>query len=255
MSDRLTMERIFERVRNMELQRNIHISLKKRYVYVAVPKAANSTIKWLLQTAELRQTTFEVTDIHDRLASPLIAPFQLPRRQFLSIMEGARYTLFTCVRDPFSRVLSCYLDRIQATRSVPRRQIASVLEQDPDIDISFPDFVRGIEMMDPNDMNEHFRPQSILTMSDIIDYDHVIRFESLSTDLPPVLSELYGSKPESFAVNENKSPAATSAAEKLAQFYDEDTAEAVRRIFAVDFETFGYSTALVLDVPKPVEAG
>ena len=229
-------------LKHMELQRNIHISLRNRFVYFAVPKAANSTIKWLLQRGELADVAYKVRDIHDRQMSPLIAPYQLPDDEFLRILRDPSFTVFTCVRNPYSRLLSCFLDRIQAKESVPRREVADVLGQDVADEIEFADFIEAITRMRPADMNEHYRPQSLLTCIDWVEYDHVLRFEELTDSLRKLLDELYAGVQVKLPVERNRSPRSTGASGRVDEYMTDDLAERIRDVFAADFQNFGYAT-------------
>ena len=82
------------------------VSFSNRYrcLYVAIPKNASSSIAaWLYQLDGL--------DYHpDRLVHSLgLAPEAIHQR-----FPG--HFLFTCVRNPFTRIVSCYLDKFVFTQ-------------------------------------------------------------------------------------------------------------------------------------------
>ncbi|MBD0335929.1 MAG: sulfotransferase family 2 domain-containing protein [Cyanobacteria bacterium Co-bin13] len=98
---------------------SIHISLKHRYLYVDTPKVGCSTIKLTLQRLELEDEQFardDFEDIHLRKFSPLLMPIQVgPLDAFLSRSDIFK---FCFVRNPYTRVLSCYLDKIAAPHPI-----------------------------------------------------------------------------------------------------------------------------------------
>lgn len=106
--------KIYESKSRHELELGLHISLKFSYVFVQVSKAASSTIKYYLQTKEFEGTRFSVQDVNNNYLSPLLSPFQLRDDQLYQILQSNQIRRVTFVRNPFSRLLSCYLDRIVA---------------------------------------------------------------------------------------------------------------------------------------------
>lgn len=92
-----------------ELDTGTHRSLKNDYVYFQISKSASSTVKYYLQALEVRGTKREVVDASNRYLSPHIWLSQLKEGHFLErlILPGVRKVTF--VRNPFSRLLSCYL--------------------------------------------------------------------------------------------------------------------------------------------------
>ena len=95
-----------------EIDLDTHISLKHHYVYMMVGKAASSTVTYHLQCVEYRGTRYKPGNVNSRHLSPHIAPFQLARREFVTVMTGPRFRRLTFVRNPYTRLLSCYLHRI-----------------------------------------------------------------------------------------------------------------------------------------------
>src|ERR1700722_16343751 len=110
-------------VSDMLLLGHVHYSSRYRYLYVDTPKVACSTIKYTLQCAELGQQATTRTnpiparygysssllDIHDRRKSPLRWPGDAYELQ--EFVRTSRFA-FCFVRNPFSRTLSAYLDKI-----------------------------------------------------------------------------------------------------------------------------------------------
>jgi hypothetical protein len=151
--------------------------------------------------------------------------------------------LFIIIRDPYSRVLSAFLDKFR-TEHYQRKH--GHFELTPE---GFGQFLRWLENGGLK-RDAHWDLQTRLMMLPLEKYDTVIRFEnyrdglrnlleSRALTLPPdALKELYPSD----RAKETKSSS------KLAQFYTPGRAELVRRLFAEDFRALGYPT----EFPEPL---
>ncbi|WP_154067066.1 hypothetical protein [Pseudomonas sp. CC6-YY-74] len=65
-----------------------YISLKNKYFFHSVGKAANSTVKHFLYGEELAGTGISYKTVHDRLSSPLISPYQLTESALEEVLFG-----------------------------------------------------------------------------------------------------------------------------------------------------------------------
>lgn len=241
-----------------ELDKGFSFSLRRNMVYCPVPKAANSTIKYLLALCELGPMTkiarFDPgKDLHNHLSGPLLSPFFFENRQDIlrDILIDGDYFRFTLVRNPFSRVLSCYLDRFQKKsmiyRYMQRQSVKYAMPYQLGEMIGFLDFLRLVaKIPSVAEMDQHVRPQYHQIHADIIPYDAVGRFESMATDVTAVLHRIYGSDIGDLPLTENRSPSVTSAGTKLRQYYCDESVAIVRELYDVDFKAFSYDTALPL---------
>lgn len=244
------LEPLLQSMSYMEIQRNLHISLKKRYMYVAVPKAANSTIKGILQEFELRGSNFKVRNVHDRMDSPLLFPHQLPNGLLSKILYSDKYTRFTCVRNPYTRLLSCFLDRI-SSKSRTSQQLEKIAGTRAVTD--FKSFIGALADIDPRDMNIHYRPQVLLTRPESIKYSHVLKLENFEQDFKKILDILYP-KHKKMTLFRNLSPKKTGADEKIMKNYDDKSIDLVQKIYHSDFELFEYSMDINSSSPSESKA-
>ena len=231
-----------------EIELDVHISLKHNYVYMVVGKAASSTVTYHLQCAEYRGTSFTPGNVNRRHLSPHIAPFQLDRRRFISVMTGPRFRRVTFVRNPYTRLLSCYLHRIVGAPG-PNPSKKALLRARPGVDLatlSFPQFIDIITAQANSDMERHWAMQHDAVLYPLLKYDFIGRQETLVEDMLKLEALLFGEpvfdRAELGSVN--KAPMQTGSASKLRAHYPDAVAAKVADRYALDFETFGYSKDL-----------
>ena len=238
-------QKLFYKYRSQrDFQNHTHISFKNRYVYFGVAKAANSTIKYYLQSLEYINSPHQVKNVHHKGFSPLLSPFQLDKQELSLALFSDKYKRFTLVRNPFERLLSCFLDRVQDTKSASYKLLQNQMAVDP-LDISFNEFVEFVGSQEIKKMDCHWRPQSYEIYNDIITYDDILRFE----DLPENIRFLQGLTNQGLSnsiaekilsENINMSPSNTFAFSKVSEYYNNHIKDMVRKIYAEDFHAFDY---------------
>ena len=235
------LERIAAAKPRQDFLNHTYISLRHGYMYAAVGKAANSTVKHHLYELEYSGTRFKTKSLHDRQSSPLLSPYQLPNEMLAEVLQSQRFVRFTVVRNPYSRILSCYLDRIVPANSQPYRQLITVLGRQAGESVSFDEFVRAICAQRPFDQNNHWRLQVAEVCFNEIRYDEVGKQETFAQDMARIWRRIAHGKPIPDFAAENKAPSITSAERRLAEFYTADLIDLIRTAYAADFDTFGYS--------------
>ncbi|MFD6321032.1 sulfotransferase family protein [Methylorubrum thiocyanatum] len=214
-----------------------NISLKYSYMYVETPKAGCSTIKSTLINAELDEyLDFEnFEDLHVRQWSPLLDPSRVgPLEKFLDKCR----VKFCFVRNPYSRILSCYLNKIAPLEGWRRKQIIDYYEMHPDAGITFKQFVDFVCHQDYPDMDIHWRLQYDLLCARNIDYDFIGKFENLDVDLNNVLSQIGIDAAKYYRKEDRHS---TKAESLLDEFYDSEYKDKIYAKFFFDFEAYDYS--------------
>lgn len=226
-----------------------HISLKNSYVFVQVSKAASSSVKWVLQSLEFAGSPWKPTEVNNRFLSPHVCPYQLPPAMLDEVFYGAGFKRAAFVRNPFTRLLSCYLHRVVAMPDKPTNQVVKKLTGGRGgSEVSFDEFVELICPLTALESESHWRCQAEDICFDDIDYDFVGKVEALDTDLPRLVELLYGSSGleryhKMTAVD--ASPMKTGAGQLLRDYYrDRATVVRVQQRFRRDFELFGYDTEL-----------
>ncbi len=230
-----------------QIDRLFVISLRHKYAYCPVSKVANSSIKTFLFEAELmasgyspQQVDFSRLRMHELLNTPLIRPFQLPRKMLQRVMFGEDFRRIVAVRHPVDRMLSCFLDRVKKEKSNPSNVVKAAMGREDIDSITFAEFVDVVAGQEIRDMDPHWRPVYYEAMMDKVTYRDVLRFEELATALPSLVEELYPRLAGRIDFARNLSPSITGAGERVREFVTPELRTKIEKIYAKDFETFGY---------------
>ena len=210
-----------------------HVSVGRRFIYVKNDKVGSSFIIRSLTGSEKRAEQIRYrTPFLDPRRNPLLTPAELTRKQWNEALAG--YFIFTFCRNPFTRILSCYLDRI-----VGRDESYFVLKKRVGAGGDFaPDFPAFLEMLgEPGvlDLDTHWKPQHRNIAVDYFPYRFIGHFEDFATEFPALLAWLYRGNEKLGEVRPG-----TSATSQLAAYYDDQATRLVRDLYRRDFELFGY---------------
>ena len=223
-----------------------HISLVNRYVYIEVPKAGCGTMKATLGGMEAaRQSPAAVLRVqenpHDRSkATPFVKPFQLPPDLLEDALRGRKWTRFTVVREPASRLLSGYLEKIRQGLQQSDPILDALRERGgaPELakDISFADFIEVVSAQESREQDPHWRRQVDQIGYGIIDYDAVIHLEELdaSWDRVASLTGVAGLQEQFYCRN------STQAGSRINDYFTPAILANVTRAYAGDYSAFGY---------------
>lgn len=219
-----------------------HISVRHACVFVEVPKAGCSVVKRVLQHSEVRGEGIDpAASVHDRSLSPLQAPISGGFDLDEVYGRPSPYFRFSFVRNPYTRALSCYLEKIAGEQWLREKRLPD-LGFAPDEDVSFVEFLRRVEQQPPRQMDIHWAPQHFLLSLDRVAYDFLGRFEQFQPDLARVIERLGLEVPASLPLQ--RTAHATGAGQRLEQHYDAEAVELVRHIYRQDFDRLGYGDDL-----------
>lgn len=146
-----------------------------------------------------------------------------------------RFHYFVVIRDPYSRVLSAFLDKF---RHEGFRRRYGAFDLTPE---GFGQFLRWLEtggiLKDP-----HWDLQTKLIVWPLEKFDTVIRLENFAEEIGRLLNQR--NIPHDPAVLADIFPQdaskKTSASQKLESFYNLERKAIVQRLFRADFEALGY---------------
>ena len=198
------------------------ISFQKRFLFVHIPKTAGNSIQSVLRDYSedelvalrgeqdgierfgLRNSTYKIKK-HSTLAE---------YRAALGVGRFAELYKFTCVRNPWDRMVSYYFTPTQNTVAWDRKKFRKIISEA----LSVADYLRlGKGKEDP-----------------FGNVNYIMRFETLADDFRTVCAAL------------DISPVALprynrSNREHYSKYYDDELRELVRARFTAEIERFGYT--------------
>jgi hypothetical protein len=212
-----------------EINQRTVVDRRRGFIYFRIPKAANSTVMVNLTEADMRGQT---TSKHVKRAFARVDT--LSRQEVAEL--SSRFFLFTVVRNPYSRLVSSYLDKI--ARGKRSGQVLQALGKQAGAEIGFLEFCRYLQRGGVDDDPHWYRQVDLIPCGAAM-LQAVGRTEHLGEDLTEILRRINGVAPQELA---SWTPHQTGANSKLGQFYCEESMAIVRQVYAEDFAAFGYST-------------
>lgn len=196
--------------------------------YIPIPKAANSSIRYaLLPLIGMQASDVEHIQAfagYDKLRFSAAAA---------SINEG--WYVLTVVRNPYSRFVSAYLNKVRESRPVFRAFAAMGVTAGHSLE-SFASIVEGW----PRPLlNDHLMPQSMLLSRALqLPQLKVYRVEELATDWEEVRAAI--SARTGLAIGPLGHANASAERENWRSHLTPRARRIINRIYADDFTTFGY---------------
>ena len=215
-----------------EIDNRFFANKEHKFIYCEVPKVAISTIKKTLAKLSTKQDVDY--NVHDREKFPLKSPL----KENLTKKEFDEYFKFSFVRNPYTRVLSGFLDKIQKD-TIEKKQLYKYINKPLDKPMNFNEFLKSLEKVHPVNLNPHFRPQYINLCYPLVSYDFIGKFEYFNYEFKQVLDKFFKTT-EIYVVNHHK----TNAVEKkiLNKYYNNcENIKLVQSIYAQDFIYFNYA--------------
>ena len=239
-------------------QMNYHfsISLKNMYFFCEIAKSGCSAAKkelWRQEMLDVPMPEDFVRANHNPHAPfhqhMLIKPFQMGRTKFNEFIRDPSVIKWAIVRNPFTRILSAYLDKVQraepmfinVAHRIAKLRNANVESVTPE-SVDFDEFCEALTLFDrPIDFDQHWRPQYEHICADIIPYSFYAKLETLDAESEEI-SRRIGMSKMTFGAGRAH---ATGSNDKIGKYYTAHAADIVRRVYANDFKKFDYS----LDLP------
>lgn len=220
-------------------------------IYLLVPKAANTRIRTILTAIGGRYSWRLKPSRWGKLREPQ-GPRSMTARSFYRLATSPSAFRFSFVRNPYTRLLSCWADKFQGRALVPglpeiddylarRERIDASLPFGADRTLSFEGFVTfaSASLTMEHDLHLH-RQDDLLSVSGIA-LDFIGRVEMFNTDFAKVLDRL-GASDE--IRREALVPLNTSRHQLCSDHYTPRMADCVYRAYERDFDRFGYPRAL-----------
>ncbi len=202
------------------------------FFFNRVPKAANSTIMATLGAYSSYAKPFS----RGRKKSRFLRPAWMSAAQ-VARLEAETFR-FTFVRDPYGRALSAFSDKVVRKRKQARPFYHWLGRVEAP---AFIDFLRFLE--DGGALTDaHWAPQADLMLLPVAEFHFIGRLERLEADLASVIERIFA--PGAPLAMRRAGPR-TDSQHNLESAYTPEAVGIVNRVYAADFETFGYAMRAV----------
>ncbi|PWE32218.1 hypothetical protein DDZ14_10805 [Maritimibacter sp. 55A14] len=222
---------LFRILRNELALRSV-FSPRLKVIYFCNPKVAGSTIIGTLVRSDDPDLARELGDLNTLAARRRISSEHDPMA-FWSALNDPAVLKFSFVRDPYSRLLSCYKDKIVQAQNAERFRRALGLPETGEV--AFSAFLKAIARQRPGAMNRHWRPQARL-LPPSLPMDFIGKFEHFDGDFGKVLDRL--NLPASNLTVLRGHATGTGAGGAVSLTSEEISL--INRIYREDFLRFGY---------------
>lgn len=172
-----------------------------RFLYCPVHKVASTSMaQAMLLLSDSKHKQFLLKSSDALLRTYVATHYQLSnysKQQAEMFIHRDKYFKFVFVRNPWSRLVSAYLDKFVTNREISikstkiiERYIYQKEGEDTDRtkSITFRQFLHYVDSSEPSSMNLHWRPQHLF-LNDI-DFDFIGKLENLSLDFDCVVQKL-----------------------------------------------------------------
>jgi hypothetical protein len=242
--DYLTAKQVTEHLRY-----STFVSMRGRYLYFAVAKAACTQMKEILRALEgappVQWPAEEVWEsrremfVHARQNVPLPSLIDLDDEEQREVLESPDFLRMTVVRNPYTRLLSAWKNKVRPCEPGYESVYVSIRGHLPQLGakslITFEEFVGYIaRQCDLRTCNLHWRRQVDYTYLEALNYSYVGKMEEMPAVLERFQQHVRLSKALQ-AEGKNVSRQGVTAA------YTPELAANVCALYQADFERLGYS--------------
>lgn len=240
----------------LNLKYNAYFSPNHRLLYVATPKVACTSFKWLF--AELlgvrgaieHATKSKESDpelvIHDSFFHVASEFTGVNEAGLLEAVFSPNYFRFCLVRNPFARIFSAWQSKwllrepLQA-HFYPKILEETLIESVKDIRSSFERFLHYLVNLDGDSVwDAHVAPQVSLLDPEHINYQMIAHIEDTANLVQTLAKQVGPGVRDPLSARR----ANVSVLPYSATWISVESAELIRSIYARDFEVFGYDTAV-----------
>ena len=224
----------------------MHVVPERKLIYVEVPKTASSYI--IAELVKAFRGSNAEGNLHCRSRSGLKSPRAIGISKFVDLIDDPETFIFTSVRNPYTRLVSCYFDKFSNVAIGDGSYISNTyiayrrLIGEPAVDgrpLTLEEFVAFACDTAPLRYDGHWCRQSDIVPNWIAKPHFVVRFETLSRDLANVMRRF---SVRSDRVQEILSCAVPTTDRKARELLTATMTAKIVEAYSVDFARFGYST-------------
>lgn len=235
------------------MRRRSYVSERYKLIYFDTPKVASTSLKWTFAhiegftiTPSIRRAGYKnEMSIHLRHVHPLPALTDFSTKQSSEMLADKAFKRIGAVRNPYTRLIAGWSDKIRQIEPGNSETCAAISRyhgQDPQThNPSFREFAIWVLRTNNRETcNLHWRPQSDVLCVSQINYDYIIKTESIGEDLQAI----FDSNPKTSQFNAKDILTQYRFNESLPLsyegLYDEDLAREVAAFYSEDFQRFHY---------------
>ncbi len=228
------------------LSQSTYYSARGNYLYRAIPKCACSTVKTALIELEGLELDPNPSRRHDKALNKFPGTETLTPREESELFAGNTDTFkFVIVRDPYSRLVSAYDDKIlegyarrgdlwiDKIKKTAAKHKVKLSEK-----ITFEEFVRVVSLQTEAEMDVHWRPQYHVGRFDLIKFDFVGRTELISIDFAYILERIKA--PAEIMHRAIQPHNVTGSSMTMWSTVSAEVRRDFLKTFAIDFDTLRY---------------
>lgn len=225
---------------------------QKNFIFAYNPKVACTNWKCIMRYMNGADDYLNASLAHNREESGL--KFVSEQKEPQTLIDNKSLPKYSFVRNPYSRVLSAYLNKIEPYVNQTRSEFDDntyfykvycqidehrKIQLESESQVNFYCFLHWLSNIDDiHTRNEHWLPQSNLLRISDVKYDFIGKLEDLVIDAPKLL-KLIGCELE-FPSQEKVNFAPTRATDKLTQYYSAKERQLVKDLYEMDFKEFDY---------------
>jgi hypothetical protein len=210
------------------VRRRVYFLESSGLAYLANPKCASTSIKLALRRSAGETN---IRNIH-RLAEGSFVSNVLDTDSYdIATLEQAK--VFSAVRNPYRRVLSAYIDKVEDLRP-PWLSVCAEAGIEPK-SVGFREFLEILSSLPPTRINTHFCPQWVNVLYPT--KDTIL----LKLEEPDAIARFFHGHGMKWPIRANQGSTGTH---RLEDYYDAETEALARRLYAEDFGYFGYPPGL-----------
>ncbi|XP_019646353.1 PREDICTED: carbohydrate sulfotransferase 11-like [Branchiostoma belcheri] len=222
-----------------------------RTVFCDVAKSGSTTMKNILAQVDPNYKYIQKFGVYDPKAFKDLSRFKAGSRDLRHRLEN--YTKFMIVREPLERLLSAYQDKFRYGRAVDLFEALygdhfvkgrttgekKRLETGGRLNVTFPEFVRGVLTRRREYKNVHWAPQHGICHPCVIHYDYIGHLDTMGDDVKFIMH-----KTGILGKVAAPTQAARRADDNMAKMYAEIPHEDIIKlgeVFSFDYEAYGFS--------------
>jgi len=223
------------------LTRTVFVPSSEKFAVVINPKSACSTLKRSIwqREYEIGATLHVPPGGRGGIHRPNSTALTKAKTEDLERSIFGK-PVFSLVRNPYTRLLSAFLDKIERDKKEKRHLLLGMGEA-TNRKVEFSEFVSFLCQQNSREMDAHYSPQAFLMQIEYVPYTKIGSVEDIDLSIEEVLGLAYNdvhSKGVEFRHHR------TDASSVLQQYYTEELASKVLDRYQIDFDTFGYRRAL-----------